>query len=78
VKLFGDLIAVAGCRLKLFAVENSDVATAIFDQPTLLQGPGDRSDRSPLRTEHHGQKLLGEVENARFGASMRAESSRVC
>jgi hypothetical protein len=67
----GDFIAFASALLQSSSVKDRNAPACIIDESVPLERVGRvRHARSP-HSEHHGQKLLGELELTRFHAILR-------
>jgi hypothetical protein len=68
IERFRNLIAIAGCRFKILAIEDPHSAPLIFDQATALQCACNQGNGRAPRAQHHSEELLREVQNVGLGS----------
>ena len=54
----------AGCGLEAASIEYGDLASAVLNQPELLQRPGRAGHAHAAHAQHQREELLGDVEHS--------------
>ena len=66
-------VAAAGGFFETRAVDHGDHASTLPDEPGILKGPGDQTDRGTLDAQHLAQEFMREGKIVALGAVERGE-----